>query len=220
MVAAHEGNAVTPLSARDEILARVGAAFADRPPVPEVPREYRRQGDHAAGAPALLDLFTDRVVDYRATVHRSTAERLPAVLSSTLEDSGRLLLPPGLAEQLPSTVDLWSEATVDDGLGATELDTFDTVLTTCAAAAAETGTIVLDGSAGQGRRAVTLVPDRHVCVVRAEQVVHNVPELLARLDPRRPLTFISGPSATSDIELQRVEGVHGPRTLIVILVAG
>jgi L-lactate dehydrogenase complex protein LldG len=126
------------------------------------------------------------------------------------------VVPPGLPESLAAAA---GDATVDDGLDGTELDAFDTVLTTCAAAAAETGTIVLDGSAGQGRRAVTLVPDRHVCVVRAEQVVHNVPELLARLDPRRPLTFISGPSATSDIELQRVEGVHGPRTLIVILVA-
>ena len=156
-------------------------------------------------------------MDYRATVHRTTAAGLPAVLASTLEDTGALLLPPGLREQLESTS--IAEATVDDVLTAAELDGFDTVVTTCAAAAAETGTIVLDGSAGQGRRAVTLVPDRHICVVRAQQVVQSVPELLARLDPLRPLTFISGPSATSDIELQRVEGVHGPRTLIVILVA-
>jgi L-lactate dehydrogenase complex protein LldG len=134
------------------------------------------------------------------------------VLASTLADAGRIIVPPGL----PSSWDL--TATVDSGLSAVELDGFDTVVTTCAAACAETGTIVLDASEGQGRRAVSLVPDRHVCVIRADQVVATVPELLARLDPQRPLTFISGPSATSDIELQRVEGVHGPRTLIVVLV--
>jgi L-lactate dehydrogenase complex protein LldG len=109
---------------------------------------------------------------------------------------------------------------LDDGtLTPSDLDGFDGVLTACTAAAAETGTIALDGSTGQGRRAITLVPDRHVCVVRAEQIVRTVPELLGRLDPRRPLTLISGPSATSDIELHRVEGVHGPRTLVVVLVS-
>lgn len=227
---------MTAPSARDEILARIGTAALGAPA--EIPRDYRRHGEHPAGAAELLDLFTDRLLDYKATVHRTGADRLAATLTSTLDGAGRILVPPGLTEALSlangdlangklATGDLATGvlgaaldgATVDAAFDAHELDTFDTVLTTCAAAAAETGTIVLDASAGQGRRAVTLVPDRHVCVVRADQVVHTVPQLLARLDPRRPLTFISGPSATSDIELQRVEGVHGPRTLIVVLVA-
>jgi L-lactate dehydrogenase complex protein LldG len=200
------------MTARDEILARIGAALGSTRAVPEVPRDYRHTGEHPAGSVQLLELLTDRLVDYKATVHHTTSADLPATLESTLDGTGALLVPVGI----PGT---WApSATVDDSFDAARLDTFDTVLTTCAAAAAETGTIVLDGSSGQGRRAVSLVPDRHICVVRADQVVQTVPELLARLDPRRPLTFISGPSATSDIELQRVEGVHGPRTLIVILV--
>lgn len=202
--------------ARSAVLARIRRALGDAPAVPEVPRGYRRVGEHAPGSPALLDLLTDRLVDYRATVHRTTADRLRStldeVLVSTLPAGGRLLVPPGLVD--PPT----GGETDHAGLTWADLDAFAAVLTESAAAAAETGTIALDGSPGQGRRAATLVPDRHICVVRAERVVQTVPELLGRLDPRRPLTFVSGPSATSDIELQRVEGVHGPRTLVVVLV--
>jgi L-lactate dehydrogenase complex protein LldG len=168
----------------------------------------------------LLDLLEDRLVDYKAAVHRTTAAGLPAtlaeVVAATLPPGGRLVVPPGLPPAWGPAAD---DVTIDhNGLSAVDLDALDGVLTACAAAAAETGTIVLDGSPDQGRRAITLVPDRHICVVHAHQVVQTVPELIARLDPTRPLTFISGPSATSDIELQRVEGVHGPRTLVVVLV--
>ncbi|WSG47954.1 LUD domain-containing protein [Dactylosporangium sp. NBC_01737] len=130
---------------------------------------------------------------------------------------GRLIVPDGLpGDWLPDAGD---GVVTDDGtLGPRDLDGFAGVVTACAAACAETGTIALDGGPDQGRRAITLVPDRHFCVVRAGQVVRSVPDLLAALTPTRPLTLISGPSATSDIELDRVEGVHGPRTLVVLLV--
>ena len=209
------------ISAREEILGRVRAALAtggQPPQPPRVPRAYRRTDEYRPGAPALLDLLADRLVDYRATVYRARTDddllpTLCRMFAELLPSGGRVVVPPGL----PAS---WAPpgAVVDGGLTTAQLDEVDAVLTACAAAAAETGTVVLDGSPDSGRRALTLVPDRHVCVVRAEQVVQNVPELLARLDPHRPLTFVSGPSATSDIELQRVEGVHGPRTLVVVLV--
>ncbi|MDG6102643.1 LUD domain-containing protein [Dactylosporangium aurantiacum] len=203
--------------ARQVVLARIRAALGPDPVAPAVPRDYRRTGDHPAGSPELLDLLTDRLVDYKATVVPTTAATLPADLraavAATLPPGGRLIVPPGL----PPTWDL--DAVPDDGtLTPRDLDTFAGVVTACAAACAETGTIALDGAPDQGRRAISLVPDRHFCVVRADQVVHTVPDLLARLAPTRPLTLISGPSATSDIELDRVEGVHGPRTLVVLLV--
>jgi L-lactate dehydrogenase complex protein LldG len=196
------------------MLARVRTALGTRAAV-EIPRRYRVSGQHAPGSPELLDLLTDRLLDYKATVLRVPPDDLLSALEQAIGYAERFVLPAGLPAR-------WAPAgsVVDDGsLTPGDLDGFDGVLTACAAAAAETGTIALDGSAGQGRRAITLVPDMHVCVVRAEQVVHTVPELLARLDPRRPLTLISGPSATSDIELHRVEGVHGPRTLVVVLVS-
>lgn len=197
--------------ARDVVLARIRAALADGPGPVVVPRDYRRGGD--LDRPALLDLLVDRLLDYKATVCRCPPADLPAVLAEALAERGaaRVVVPPGLGIPVPGGI-------VDDGLTADDLDALDGVVTACAVAVAETGTIVLDAGPDQGRRMITLVPDYHLCVVRAGQVVQTVPEAVARLDPARPLTWISGPSATSDIELHRVEGVHGPRTLEVVLV--
>jgi L-lactate dehydrogenase complex protein LldG len=207
------------MSARDDVLNRIrgaNAAAGHPNPVP-VPRDYHRSGTLAAGSPELLDLLVDRLVDYKATVIQAAPDGVPVAVARGLSDAGvtgRVIVPPGLPEG-------WCPHGVPDEPGFTphDLDGFGAVVTASAAACAVTGTIALDGSADQGRRAITLVPDVHVCVVRAEQVVETVPELIARLEPTRPTTFISGPSATSDIELERVEGVHGPRTLIVVLVA-
>jgi L-lactate dehydrogenase complex protein LldG len=206
------------MSARDDVLDRVRAANAAAggpEPVP-VPRDYHRSGGLAAGSAELMELLVDRLVDYKATVLEAASDGVPAAVARGLAEArvtGRVLVPPGLP-------DGWCPDGVLDRPGFTphDLDGFDAVVTASAAACAQTGTIALDGSPDQGRRAITLVPDVHVCVVRAEQVVETVPELVARLEPTRPTTFVSGPSATSDIELERVEGVHGPRTLIVVLV--
>jgi L-lactate dehydrogenase complex protein LldG len=202
------------VTAREEMLARVRAAVASAVPG-EVDRTYRTSGEHPAGDPALLDLLVDRVEDYRATVRRTTAADVAASVAQALAGRRRVVVPAGLPQGwLPDGL----QVVRDDGLDADALDTFDAVITAAAVAVAETGTIVLDASPDQGRRAISLVPDLHVCVVLADQVVAGVPDAIARLDPTRPLTWISGPSATSDIELNRVEGVHGPRTLEVILV--
>jgi L-lactate dehydrogenase complex protein LldG len=205
-------------SARAEVLDRIRRALASsgaRPPAPEPPRRYRMRG--GLDLPALLDLFEDRLRDYRAQVRRTEPASLEATVALALAERGarRVAVPPGLRLRLPGSV----EAVADDGLSADELDRFDGVVTGCAVAIAETGTLVLDGFPDQGRRAITLVPDYHLCVVRAEHVVGAVPEAIARLAATRPQTWISGPSATSDIELQRVEGVHGPRALEVVIVA-
>ncbi len=232
--------------AREEVLARVRYALARpdgpadpgtagrqdtdpqaRPAGGTVPRGYRTRGEHSPGAPQLLDLLADRLLDYRARVHRCPPSGLPTAVADALATAGAasLAVPAGLPGEVLAAVD-GVQVLVDGPTGAAgagmltvaELDTVDAVLTGCAVAIADTGTLVLDGGPAQGRRVLTLVPDRHLVVVRAEQVVQTVPEALHRLDPGRPLTMISGPSATSDIELDRVEGVHGPRTLIVLLV--
>jgi L-lactate dehydrogenase complex protein LldG len=207
------------VTAREDVLTRIRAAnaAAGHPePVP-VPRDYHRTGTLAPGSRELLDLLVDRLVDYKATVLRADADGVPGAVARGLADAGvtgRVVVPP----ELPAG---WCPDGVPDdpSWGPDDLDGFAAVVTASAATCAGTGTIVLDGAPDQGRRAISLVPDVHVCVVRAEQVVETVPELVARLDPTRPTTFVSGPSATSDIELERVEGVHGPRTLVVVLVA-
>jgi L-lactate dehydrogenase complex protein LldG len=191
------------VSARDDVLGAIRAALGPSPVAPEIPRAYRQAGALAPDA----DRFAERVAEYRATVHRVAASDLPAKLAELAR--GRVGIPPGFA----------FDGIEDRGLGVGELDALDTVITGCAVAIADTGTIVLDGGAESGRRALTLVPDHHVCVVREDQVVASVPDAIAKLDPRAPLTFVSGPSATSDIELDRVEGVHGPRELDVVIVA-
>lgn len=193
------------MSARDEILRSVRAALDGVSPVVEVPPAPRApdRGD-------LVALFVERVEDYRAVVTRCAAGEVADVVADVL-GAARAVVPPGLGIDVPGAV-------VDDDFPATELDAYDAVVTRARVGIAETGTIVLDHAPDQGRRAITLVPDLHVCVVDAGQVVADVPDAIAVLDPARPLTWISGPSATSDIELDRVEGVHGPRTLHVLLV--
>ncbi|GIG29727.1 LutC/YkgG family protein [Cellulomonas marina] len=242
------------MSARTEVLARVRRALAPAPgrsaaPVPTVPRDYRRHGDVATGSSEAVELLVDRLVDYRATVVRTSTAGLAAAVAAQLEGVPRVVVPPGLdpawvaaareavgevlvdgvAPVGDPTGDATGDATGDPmavpgasvaPLSHAALDATAAVVTACRVAVAETGTIVLDGEGDQGRRVLTLLPDRHVCVVRADQVVGSVPEAVALLatHPERPMTWISGPSATSDIELVRVEGVHGPRDLRVLVV--
>ncbi|MCT9933861.1 LUD domain-containing protein [Planotetraspora sp. A-T 1434] len=206
------------MSSRDLILARVRAAVAGVPDV-EVPRAYRGTASAAAGAEGLVELFAERVRDYKAVVHVVAEPEVPALVARSVAErpARRLAVPGGFPASWLEQSEI-DQVTDEPRLGAADLDAVDGVLTTCALAIAETGTIVLDAGPGQGRRALTLVPDYHLCLVRADQIVAGVPDAVARLDPVRPLTWISGPSATSDIELNRVEGVHGPRTLEVVIV--
>ena len=204
------------MNGRDAILAAVREALADHPTPPPIPRGYRLDADPGVDVVAL---FAERVADYRATVHRATEAELPALIAEILDRVGArsvVVSPDAPASWLSAT---GLEPLVDDPpLSREELDAAGAVVTGSALAIAETGTIVLDGGIGQGRRAISLLPDHHVCVVDADAIVATVPRAVARLTGVRPLTWISGPSATSDIELQRVEGVHGPRHLHVVIV--
>ncbi|PKT72289.1 lactate utilization protein C [Streptomyces populi] len=231
----------TTSSSRAQILARVRTALADGPAAPLPSRDYF--ASHTPDDPAaILDLLHENLADYRAIVHRTAESELPTVIARLLEqhDAASVAVPAGLpaawlsgakiqqrhdvtagleGDGVSSLAPSGSDRPAGEPLTPYELDTTDAVVTGCAVAIAETGTIVLDAGPGQGRRALTLVPDIHICVVRAaDQVVASVPQSLPHLDPTRPQTWISGPSATSDIELDRVEGVHGPRTLHVVLV--
>ncbi|MFD7292297.1 lactate utilization protein C [Streptomyces sp. NPDC059897] len=214
------------MSSRDVILGRVRRAIGGPVEAPDtyatdIDRGYLREHGSRT-TEQTVELLAENLADYRAIVHRATSQELPATLAGLLAGHGSrtVAVPPELpaawlAEAAPTQVPDSPEHTPS------ELDQVDSVVTACAVAVAETGTIVLDGSPDQGRRRITLVPDHHICVVRVpDQVVSSVPQALERLDPARPLTWISGPSATSDIELDRVEGVHGPRTLEVVLVSG
>jgi L-lactate dehydrogenase complex protein LldG len=205
-------------AAREEVLARIRATVRAAPP-PTPPR-YRRESSMLG----VVERFCERVADYRADVRRAPADSAAEAISSVFAERAARRV--GVPERLPAS---WrpsaAEVVEDTGFSAADLDRLDGVVTGCEVAIAETGTIVLAGGPTEGRRALTLVPDLHVCVVEEQQIVGILPEAIARLaslvrQERRPLTFVSGPSATSDIELSRVEGVHGPRDLVVLVLAG
>jgi L-lactate dehydrogenase complex protein LldG len=195
------------------ILSALRTALAGSDPhPPEVPRGYR-----STPRGWLPERFSARVAEYRATVHRCDAEVITPTIARIVATRGSpaVVCATGVSALLQPPL----EVIVDDGaLSAHELDGIGTVVTGCAVAIAETGTFVLDGGPASGRRLLSLVPDHHVCIVREDQIVDDVPEAFDLLDPGLPLTFVSGPSATSDIELDRVEGVHGPRVLDVVVV--
>jgi L-lactate dehydrogenase complex protein LldG len=209
-------------SARDIIFGRIDAAVGSLSTNPagdweKIARDYIRQ-DVLAGS-AVIGLFEHRLVDYGAHLFHCAFGEIRSTIENILSDRSakRLLIPSGLpAEWLPAN----GSFTEDLNLSYDKLDSFDGVLTSASAAIAATGSIVLQHGPGQGRRALSLIPDYHLCVVFADQVVETVPAAFARLDPRRPTTFISGPSATADIEMTRIKGVHGPRFLDVVLVQG
>jgi L-lactate dehydrogenase complex protein LldG len=208
------------MSARDEVLSRIRSALGPGAAVPDVPRGYRRAG---AGPPAgdegVVARFCERAAEYRATVRRVDAAALDEAIAAACREHGarRIAFAPGVRRELPGV-----EFVADDPpLAPRDLDDLDGVLTGSALAIAETGTVVLDGGTESGRRALSLVPDLHICLVDAARIHASVPDAIAALEPAaaegRPLTFVSGPSATSDIELERVEGVHGPRELVILV---
>jgi L-lactate dehydrogenase complex protein LldG len=210
-----------PDSARDAILASIRAANGTAAPVhgrrsdwEQIPREYLRQGklSHAE----ILDLFEHRLTEYDAHVFRIDAPAIAATIRQTLTDrtKSRMLIPAGISKDwLPADFTFQE----DTALSYESLDRFDGALTTATVAIAATGSIVLQHGPGQGRRALSLIPDYHLCIVAADQIVETVSQAFDRLDPVRPTTFISGPSATADIEMTRIKGVHGPRFLDVIV---
>ena len=199
------------MSARDEVLARVRSAIAGAPaPAHEVPRDYLMRSDDG------IDTFIERLHHYQAQTHRTAASNLDETVRSILDHRSvrRIAVPDGIPDKW---VDHLEPLRDEPPLDARTLDQVDGVITTCAVAIAQSGTIILDGGPGMGRRILTLVLDYYLCVVRADQLVGSLPEAIEKLEPTRPLTFVSGPSATVDIEMVRVRGVHGPRRLEVII---
>ena len=209
------------MSARTEILDRLRSALRDKPAVPEIPRSYR--GESGMGVQERIDMLVDRLVDYKAGVTVVEPDGLAPRIAELLAGAQSYVVPAGIDSAWLAAAEAAAPGrrrtdSADAPLTVPELDAVDAVVTGSAVSVAETGTIILDGSPNQGRRAITLVPDHHICVVHQDDVAGILPEALRRLDGTRPLTWISGPSATSDIELERVEGVHGPRNLDVIIV--
>ncbi|MDX3526783.1 LUD domain-containing protein [Streptomyces sp. ID05-39B] len=208
------------MSDRETVLSAVRKALGDVPgseSPDDVPLPHGLRADHAG--PDIVALFTERAAEYRATVVRVPAAGAAAAAGRALARTGArsVVLPPGLPEDLVPDGP-WSRLADLPPLTVEQLDAADSVITIVTTAIAVTGTLALDHGPGQGRRALTLLPDQHICVVRASQIVPDVPEALSLLDAYRPLTLISGPSATSDIELERVEGVHGPRVLDIVVI--
>ncbi|GAB3076456.1 LutC/YkgG family protein [Corynebacterium aquatimens] len=217
-------------NAKQDILTRIRNAekLADAPASVEHARDYRTESTHSREE--LKEILIDRLVDYKADVKTADKQGLPQALAEVLRDREchDVRYAPGLSTELFSAIDGSVSATPDDSsVDPRTLGDVDAVVTSSVVSSAQTGTIVLqsdvsnragDGTGVCGRRALSLVPDRHVCIVDMDTVVYGVPEMFAAIDPEKPATLISGPSATSDIELVRVEGVHGPRDLIVIVV--
>lgn len=208
--------------AKTEILARIRGALADSPEVPETPRAYRKTSE--LSREEIVEMLEDRLVDYKANVFRETAETVAERIATQLGTSARYVIPEGFDTAFLPEDTAARRAIVDpnDGRKASalvvrELNQVDAVVTSSTVSCAQTGTIFLSGRPDEGRRAITLVPDHHICIVPLDSIVELIPEAMARVEPTAPTTMISGPSATSDIELERVEGVHGPRTLDVIL---
>lgn len=198
------------MSAREDVLSRIRAAVATAPPAEPVVRNYRISYDSGD----VIERFADRVADYKASVRRVSQGDLAAAIAQEV-GARRVGIPAGLPSEWVDGLDTVVDA---PALSISELDALDGAVTGAKLGIAETGTIVLDSNEVCGRRSLSLVPDWHLCVVQSSSVVNTVPEAVSALSPDAPITFISGPSATSDIELNRVEGVHGPRTLIMILV--
>lgn len=223
---AHASSAAAPTprpaantSAKAEILERLHAALADKPTPPEVQRSYRRE--ELSSRAEIIEQFVDRLVDYKAGVYRERPDTVADRVLELVGEGARVVLPQQLAEEwIPEGLDIIREPEVgaDGALTVRELDEVAAVITNSTVSCSETGTIFLSGRPDEGRRAITLVPDHHVCIVLEDRVVEFIPQALEAVEPTATITMISGPSATSDIELERVEGVHGPRTLDVIIV--